>query len=612
MNKERKKKFPQKLLLLAEAVLILCFLCGTVAASAFYTLDAYICDKLYTEFRGVNNNIRIIAIDEETLEAYGNFTTWAREKTAELIEILCADKETMPTVIGVDVLFVGESNKAADLRLAKAVRNACPTVLASNLIYRGATKHDEYGNRYFDSMNVERIEEVYPELRKEARSGYTNAYLAEDGRIRYTKIFEDNNTEAKSFAWEIYEIYEETNDRRPVTPRTNEAGQLNFFYSGQEGEFSHVSMKEVLNGAVPVSEFKDCIVLIGAYAPGFQDAYASAADRGNPMYGIEIQANILQALMDGKTALTVPAWKYLAIVCPLLLLFFFAVQRQKLAPALIESIFLIVLHAFAGKLLAARGYTIPQAYFILLMLLIIGYFVGKKYLIENHKRKKVLTAFKKYVAPQVVDNLEKDGNFELLLGGEKRNVAVLFVDIRGFTPLSENLEPEQVVSILNEYLDLTSTCILNNLGMLDKFIGDATMAVFNAPFDLDDYIFRAVKAATDMRAGADVLSKKLFERFGKKVAFGIGINCGNAVVGNIGSDFRMDYTAIGDTVNTAARLESRAAAGEILISKDVHDALEGRIMTEEVGQMELKGKTKAVTVYRVMDIEETEKVKQRR
>ena len=140
--------------------------------------------------------------------------------------------------------------------------------------------------------------------------------------------------------------------------------------------------------------------------------------------------------------------------------------------------------------------------------------------------------------------------------------------------------------------------------MLDKFIGDATMATFNAPFDVDDYIFRAVKAASDMRDGAAALADKLWEKFGKKVSFGIGVNCGEAVVGNIGCEFRMDYTAIGDTVNTAARLESRAGAGEILISKAVYDNLKGRITAEEVGQMELKGKSNAVTVYRVIEVKE--------
>ena len=107
-----------------------------------------------------------------------------------------------------------------------------------------------------------------------------------------------------------------------------------------------------------------------------------------------------------------------------------------------------------------------------------------------------------------------------------------------------------------------------------------------------------------MRDGAAALAEKLREQFGKKVSFGIGVNCGEAVVGNIGCEFRMDYTAIGDTVNTAARLESRAGAGEILISKAVYDNLKGRITAEEVGQMELKGKSNAVTVYRVLEIKE--------
>ena len=216
----------------------------------------------------------------------------------------------------------------------------------------------------------------------------------------------------------------------------------------------------------------------------------------------------------------------------------------------------------------------------------------------------MLSTFKKYVASQVVDELAKDDNFKTRLGGEKRPVAVLFVDIRGFTPLSESLMPEQVVKILNEYLALTTASILQNNGMLDKFIGDATMAVFNAPLDLDDYVFRAVQTALDMRKGSEKLAQNLQEQFGKTVSFGIGVNCGEAVVGNIGCEFRMDYTAIGDTVNTAARLESRAKPGEILISQAVYDTVKDRILAEEVGPMELKGKSNTVMVYRVLDVKE--------
>ena len=183
----------------------------------------------------------------------------------------------------------------------------------------------------------------------------------------------------------------------------------------------------------------------------------------------------------------------------------------------------------------------------------------------------------------------------------------MFVDIRGFTPMSENLQPEQVVQILNEYLTLTTESIFKHNGMLDKFIGDATMAVFNAPFDLEDYLYEAVATAWDIKSGSDELGKKLMEQFGRTVSFGIGVNCGDAVVGNIGCEVRMDYTAIGDTVNTAARLESRAKPGQILISEALYKALEDRIEAEEVGEMELKGKSNKIMVYSVTAIEKSDK-----
>ena len=165
--------------------------------------------------------------------------------------------------------------------------------------------------------------------------------------------------------------------------------------------------------------------------------------------------------------------------------------------------------------------------------------------------------------------------------------------------MSESLEPEQVVEILNEYLDLTTKAVFHQQGTVDKFIGDAVMAVFNAPLDLDDYCFRAVSAAWEMKQNADVLTAKFEERFGTQIAFGIGINCGNAVVGNIGCDFRMDYTAIGDTVNTAARLESNAKSGQILISEQVYETVKDRVMVTPIGEIPLKGKSKGVFVYQV-------------
>lgn len=222
----------------------------------------------------------------------------------------------------------------------------------------------------------------------------------------------------------------------------------------------------------------------------------------------------------------------------------------------------VIVNIIIGKWLYENGTAVSIVEIPIVILLIYLYQLISGYLAEILKRRKVVNAFKKYVAPQIVDEISKKGDFEIVLGGENRHIAVLFVDIRGFTPMSESLEPEQVVEILNEYLNLTTQSIFKNGGTLDKFIGDATMAVFNAPFNLDDYIYRSVCTALDIAAGSDELEKKLMERFGKSVSFGIGVNCGQAVVGNIGCEFRMDYTAIGDTVNTAARLESNAKRGQ--------------------------------------------------
>ena len=168
--------------------------------------------------------------------------------------------------------------------------------------------------------------------------------------------------------------------------------------------------------------------------------------------------------------------------------------------------------------------------------------------------------------------------------------------------MSEGLQPEQVVDILNEYLSLATDAIFRNNGTLDKYIGDAAMAVFNAPFDLDDYVYQAVCTARDIAAGSGELERRLTERFGRSVSFGIGVNCGDAVVGNIGCDFRMDYTAIGDTVNTAARLESNAKRGQILISQAVLDALGDRIRVTRIGAIPLKGKTNEVMVYQLDEV----------
>ena len=201
------------------------------------------------------------------------------------------------------------------------------------------------------------------------------------------------------------------------------------------------------------------------------------------------------------------------------------------------------------------------------------------------------------MAPEIVKKLLGSDADAFKLGGKSCEIAVLFVDIRGFTAMSEARQAETVVEILNQYLTLISDCILNHGGTLDKYVGDAVMAFWGAPLPQEDYVMNAARAAMDMASGARKLSERLEQQYRQKLAFGIGIHVGEAVVGNIGSPKRMDYTAIGDTVNTAARLEANAPGGTIYISRKTADALKGRIMATPLADPpELKGKSKGFEV----------------
>lgn len=207
------------------------------------------------------------------------------------------------------------------------------------------------------------------------------------------------------------------------------------------------------------------------------------------------------------------------------------------------------------------------------------------------EKQKITDVFQRYVDPSVLTELLRSDFAEEALRGRTMEIAVLFVDIRGFTAMSERLSPEDVVEILNLYLTLTSNAVKEHGGTLDKFIGDCTMAFWGAPLPCEDKVYRACEAAVFMAERAQRFAKFTKERFGVEASFGVGIHVGPAVVGNIGAADRLDYTAIGDTVNTASRLEAIAPAGKIYISRAVADALGERARVTSLGRgIRLKGK----------------------
>lgn len=215
---------------------------------------------------------------------------------------------------------------------------------------------------------------------------------------------------------------------------------------------------------------------------------------------------------------------------------------------------------------------------------------------ETKRLKAVQNMFRRYVSPAVVDRLPADPS-KLELGGHRQQITVLFADIRGFTKFSEHLAPEQLVDTLNEYLSMAASSILMFEGTLDKFVGDAVMGIFNAPLDQPDHTLRAVRAATAMQRAIHDYHQSIGQE--RHLSFGVGIHVGEAVVGNVGMSDRMDYTAIGDTVNLAKRIQENTPGDKILISQAVYRAVKDAVKVDFFAEMKVKNREQPVKTYEV-------------
>jgi class 3 adenylate cyclase len=220
---------------------------------------------------------------------------------------------------------------------------------------------------------------------------------------------------------------------------------------------------------------------------------------------------------------------------------------------------------------------------------------------EDETEKKRLEAqrrlFERMVAPAVIQQLDPD---QLELGGKRQQITMLFADIRGFTTFSETLQPEQLVSVLNRYLAAAADAVLREEGTVDKFMGDAVMAWFNAPVRQSDHTLRAVRAALAIRSAIIGLHAVL--PASQHLSFGVGIHRGDAVLGLVGSERRLDYTAIGDSVNTARRIQENAEPGQVLITEAVYSEIAELIYAKESAPIQAKGKRKPIKVFEVIGL----------
>jgi adenylate cyclase len=570
----------------------------------FYSWDKLVSDTLCQTGEVADSRIFIVAIDDKTLEKYGPMNQWSREISSQLVKTLNKDAQKRPAVITFDIMYIEETDEAVDAEFAQTCAEAGNVVTAFNLQFKPLPETDENGVTRLNKFYIDEIDFPMEVLRENVTHGYANTVVDEDGYVRrfMPEITQDGVT-YQSLAARTYIKYMESQGKVPTIPFSKNDNLIPFKYAKEAGGYTVVSLCDVLDGTRNIDMFQNGIVFVGAYANGLMDSYAPAISHGSQMYGVEIQASITDALLNFNYQQEVSKTLYACIAAVIVMLFCFVVQNLKVVPSSILTAVLVVGSIVVVKVSYDKGYVLPILVLPLMMVASYAMTVIMGYVAEIKRRRQIIGVFKQYMAPQIVEEISKKKDFKVELGGEKRHIAVLFVDIRGFTTMSEVLKPEEVVEILNEYLSLTTASIFQNYGTLDKFVGDATMAVFNAPLDLEDYVYRAVKAAWDMKAGSVALAEKFEARFGRSVAFGIGVNCGDAVVGNIGCEHRMDYTAIGDTVNTAARLESNAKRGQILISQDVYDRVKDRVQVTPIGEIPLKGKEQGVFIYQVDNVE---------
>lgn len=553
-------------------------------------LELKVQDMWLQQGRAVDSRITILAIDDASLAQLGHWP-WSRNTHARLVEIL---QEGNAATVGFDITFpLPAKDVQEDERLIQAIQASQNVVLAR---YGQFESFASAGT--IESMA---LADPFPALKEAASSlGHLNTIPDQDGVVRKALLqFTYQGEVIDSFAAVIAKHYmEQQGETLQINQQAlNAFQQFHIDYVGKPNAFEVISYAKVLNGEVPPAYFNNRIVLIGPYTVGIKDDFLTPMDLKQSMYGVEIHANIIQSLLEGHFKKEL-AWQWNALL--LLLAGGIAYSICRIRSSLLSLLLVVVasgLVLVGGKILYDKGWIVSMIYIVALFGASYISSVGFHYFTEQAERKRITSIFGRYVAPQVVTQILENGEDGLKLGGSRKDITVIFVDIRGFTTLSESVEPEEIVGILNEYLNLTANCIFEYGGTLDKFIGDATMAIFNAPLPLAQHELQAVKTAWAMKEGAAALEQQLQERYGKSVQFGIGIHTGPAVVGNIGSKTRMDYTAIGDTVNTAARLESNANPGQIILSEKVYEQVKDAIIAESLGEINVKGKMEGITIY---------------
>lgn len=631
--------------------LVIALVLGVSAALLSYSRFLYEADEtftnfvyLYTPFEKADSRITIISIDDDTISKYGEYDDWSRQVLADAVNAL---NENNASIIGLDVDLSGVKDTEGDEALVEACKNAGNVVAIATADFDSAdhdntadkaqssTSPSDAANSEPDNANADKNSDIsqnndlilskpadssidwsdhkamsisfpYHELEDVVTTGISNALQqSPDGIVRTAALsISYNDSDISSFASTIYMKYQDSLGQDYNMPNLSDDELFGFNRINNAQSYQIISLSDLLAGNADSSLIDGHITIIGALQiPDESMYYYQYLKSDYAQQEVLTETSIIQTLLNDKSVTDVPRLAMALLAGFITALFSVILRKKKKLWHIILQFLCIAVGIFIAMNINHMGLRVlllvPMIFCVLAI--IINLFFNLIY--ANFEKRRMELTLKMYVDSQVVDQISDFTPMELSSVSARRNIAVLFVDIRGFTSMSESLEPEQVVSILNEYFSVVYSSIIAWNGTLDKFIGDAAMAVFNAPNDVDDYVFNAVCAADDIQKNFEPLREKFMSEYGKEVHLGIGINSGTAIVGNIGCMGRFDYTAIGDTVNTASRLESKALPGQILISETVYAEVESRVSVDRVGALSLKGKAKAVETYQIVTID---------
>lgn len=580
----------------------------------------------------------IVGIDDKSLEKIGRWP-WDRSKIAVLIDLL---KDMGAKVIMMDIIF-SEPSKDDEI-LAASIKRAGNVILPIVFEFKGqkkGIKEDTLPDYAYPMIRESKNFEIFPPIsgqnvlmplknlvRGANTLGYINMIPDKDGVLRWEVL-------AIEYEGELYPSID-LQAARVYLDMPMEAMILNaakgvnlgdkfipadfwnralIHYYGPEGTFPHISVLDLFEGKIDRSAIKDKIVLVGATAVGIYDLRVTPTSSAMP--GIEKHASVIAAALHNDFITKSTNLINVLIVIGTGILFSLLIVRLKaISGALLSFVFIAAISLISYYLFFEKNLWIDTVYSSSNIVIIYFVINAYKYATEERYAKRIRGMFSSYVTEKVVNELIKNPNLAKL-GGERRDITVLFSDVRGFTTFSEKHSPEQVVHILNEYLGEMTDIIFQWEGTLDKFVGDEIVAFWGAPLPQEDHAERAVKCALHMVRRLEELQAK-WETEGRIPLYaGFGLNTGEVIVGNIGAEGKkMDYTVIGDNVNLGARVEglTRKYDADIIITEFTLERLRSimekdqswKIRIKGFDAVAVKGKAKPVCIYGVEALGEGE------